>query len=178
MDLILLWGDFFLIEGIFPLELIWVLTPFPLKKTLTDESIDRGLVCAHMHSIAWIQKILTFMSQTGECQQQESTQHAPSTKTEYDCLSGWIKKWSPAQKSHRNGEHQIYSWGTQKKKKRKSSASGGFAPWPLPGCCLWTPPGAFCGPRPSTFRLFDFPPFRSLNIEKREPYLHDFIKTF
>ena len=36
-------------------------------KTLSDESINRGLVCAH-------------------------TQHAPSTKTECDYLNGWIKK--------------------------------------------------------------------------------------
>ena len=31
-------------------------------KTLSDESINRGLVCAHMHLIARTQKILTFMS--------------------------------------------------------------------------------------------------------------------
>ena len=57
---ILLWGNF-LVEGIFPLELKWVQTPFP-QKTLSDESINQGLVCAHMHFIARTQKILTFMS--------------------------------------------------------------------------------------------------------------------
>ena len=31
-------------------------------KTLSDESINRGLVCAHMHFIARTEKILTFMS--------------------------------------------------------------------------------------------------------------------
>ena len=31
-------------------------------KTLSDEIINRGLVCAHMHFIARTQKILTFMS--------------------------------------------------------------------------------------------------------------------
>ena len=31
-------------------------------KALSDESINRGLVCAHMHFIARTQKILTFMS--------------------------------------------------------------------------------------------------------------------
>ena len=31
-------------------------------KTPSDESINRGLVCAHMHFIARTQKILTFMS--------------------------------------------------------------------------------------------------------------------
>ena len=35
-----------------------------LPKTLSDESINQGLVCAHMHFIARTQKILTFMSQT------------------------------------------------------------------------------------------------------------------
>ena len=51
-----------------------------------------------MHSIARTQKILTFMSLTGECRQQKHTQHAPSTKTECGYLSGWIKKRSPSQK--------------------------------------------------------------------------------
>ena len=45
-----LWGHF-PVEGIFPLELTWVQTPFP-PKTPSDESINRGLVCAHMHFIA------------------------------------------------------------------------------------------------------------------------------
>ena len=31
-------------------------------KTLSGESINRGLVCAHMHFIARTQKILAFMS--------------------------------------------------------------------------------------------------------------------
>ena len=56
---ILLRGNF-PVEGIFPLELTWVQTPLP--KTLSDESINQGLVCAHMHFIARTQKILTFMS--------------------------------------------------------------------------------------------------------------------
>ena len=47
-------GKIFLVK-IFPLELTWVQTPFPLS----DESINRGLVCAHMHFIAQTQKILT-----------------------------------------------------------------------------------------------------------------------
>ena len=40
-----------LVEGIFPLEVTWV---------LLDESINRGLLCALMHSIVRTQKILTF----------------------------------------------------------------------------------------------------------------------
>ena len=61
-------------------------------KTLSDESINQGLVCAHIHFIAWTQRILTFMSWTGECRQQKHARHAPSTRTECDCLNGWIKK--------------------------------------------------------------------------------------
>ena len=60
------------------------------QKTLSDESINRGLVCARMHSIAQAQKIQTFMSCTGECKEQEHTQYAPSKKTECDYLNGWI----------------------------------------------------------------------------------------
>ena len=48
------------VEGIFPLELTWVLTPF--HKTLSDESINWGLVCAHMHSISQTLKILIQMN--------------------------------------------------------------------------------------------------------------------
>ena len=50
-----------LVEGIFfPCSKhgLWLQSP----KTFSDESINRGLVCAHMHSIAWTLKILTVMS--------------------------------------------------------------------------------------------------------------------
>ena len=33
-----------------------------IPSKLLDESVNRGLVCAHMHSISRTQKILTFMS--------------------------------------------------------------------------------------------------------------------
>ena len=60
-------------------------------KSPSDESINRGLVCAHMHSIAWT-RTLTFMSETGECWQQKHIQHAPFMKTECDDRYDWIKK--------------------------------------------------------------------------------------
>ena len=53
-----------------------------------------------MHSIARIQKILTCMSETGECRQQQHTPHVPSTKRKCDYLNGWIKKRSHEQNSH------------------------------------------------------------------------------
>ena len=68
--------------------------------TLLDDSINRGLVCAHMHSNARTQKVLTFMSWTHECQQQKHTQLSLSTEMECNYLNGWIKKRSHTQKSH------------------------------------------------------------------------------
>ena len=104
-------------RGDFPLGVKMGSNSIP-PKTPSDESINRGLVCAHMHFIARTEKILTFMSETGECRQQKHTQHAPSTKTECDYLNGWIKKRSHAQKSHpKSGEPQRHSWGAKKKKK-------------------------------------------------------------
>ena len=102
-------------------------------KTLSDESINRGLVCAHMHFITRAQKILTFMSYTGECRQQKHTQHAPSMKTECDYPNGWIKKRSHTQKSRPKmvnprdiaGEHRRRSYqlmvSTSKEPKNKCS---------------------------------------------------------
>ena len=76
------------------------------------------------------------MSQTGECRQQKHTQHAPSTKTECDYLSGWIKKKkkkttvasariSPTMMNPR------YRWGTQKKNLRRTIDASflPFEPW-------------------------------------------------
>ena len=95
---ILLWGKFSG-RGDFSRRVKMGSNSIP-PKTLSNESIIRGLVCAHMHFIARTQKILTFMSWTGECRQQKHTQQAPSTKTECDYLNGWIKKRSHTQKSH------------------------------------------------------------------------------
>ena len=95
-------------------------------KTLSDESINRGLVCAHMHFIARTQKILTFMSSTGEWRQQKHTQHAPSTKTECDYLNGWIKKkkqLSHTQKSHPKVVNPRDIAVERKKNKKKTNSS-------------------------------------------------------
>ena len=46
-------------RGNFPLELTRILTPpFPLK-ALSDESISRGLACAHIHSIVRRRNVTT-----------------------------------------------------------------------------------------------------------------------
>ena len=90
-------------------------------KTLSDESINRGIVCAHIHFIARTQKILTFMSWAGECRQQKHTQHAPFTKTECDYLNGWIKKRSHTQKSHPKVVNPRDIGGERKKNKQNKT---------------------------------------------------------
>ena len=112
------------VEGIFPLELTWVLTTSP--KTLSDESINRPSVWAHLHSIAQTQKILTFMSKTDECWQQKHTQHVPSTKTKCNYLYGWIKIcFTYAKFSPKNGGPQRYSRECRRRR-NVSTKSFGF----------------------------------------------------
>ena len=115
---ILLWGNF-PVEGIFPLGVNMGSNSIP-PKTLLDESINRGLVCAHTHFIARTQKILALMSLTGDCWQQRHTQHAPSTKTECDYLNGWIKKRSHTQKSHPKVVNPRDIAGERKKNKKNN----------------------------------------------------------
>ena len=63
-----------------------------------------------MHSITWIQEILTFMSQMGECRQQKHIQYAPSMKMECDYLYGWNQNSHICKNLTKNGETQKYSW--------------------------------------------------------------------
>ena len=114
MGSILLWGEFSG-RGDFSLEVNRGSdSHFP--QTLL--STNRGLVCAHMHSIAHTLKILTFMSQTSECWQQKTCPHAPSTKMECDYLNGWIKNGHICKHLTQTGEPQRCSWGMQKKRKK------------------------------------------------------------
>ena len=64
----------------FPLKLTWALIPSP--RTLSDGSINRALVCSHMHfglNRSWY----LCLRRAGN---KKHTQHAQSTKTECDCL--------------------------------------------------------------------------------------------
>ena len=72
-----------------------------------------------MHSTARNQKILMFMSSTGECRQQKHTQHAPFMKTECDYFNGWIKKMiTCAEVSPKNGEPPRSNWERRRRRKR------------------------------------------------------------
>ena len=89
-------------------------------KTPSDESINRGLVCAHMHFIARTQKILTFMSRRVNAGNKNTpSTHHPRRRNVTTLMVG-LKKRSHTQKSHPKVVNpQRYSWGPQKKKKKK-----------------------------------------------------------
>ena len=76
----------------------------------------RGLVCAHMHFIARTQKILT-----GECNKNTPSTHHPRRRNVTTLMVGLKKTVTYANISPKSGEPQRYSWGTQKKKKKKKS---------------------------------------------------------
>ena len=78
-------------------------------KTLSDESINRGLVCAHMHFIARTQKM-------GE-QKHTQHQHVHPRRRNVTTLMVGLKNGHIRKNLTQSGEPQRYSWGTQKKKK-------------------------------------------------------------
>ena len=110
---ILLWGHF-PVEGIFPLELTWLQTPFP-QNSFGWEYKPRSSLCIHAFH---------------RTDSKESWRSCPRRSPDVHVLDGWM----PATKTHpartitnvttlmvglKNGHPKGYSWGTQKKKKKK-----------------------------------------------------------
>ena len=96
-------------------------------KTLSDESINRGLVCHTCIPLHLLKRSWHSCPRRVNAGKQKHTQYAPSTKTECDYLNGWIKKKNGhiCKNLIKNGELQrYYSWGTQKKKKKKKVDMG------------------------------------------------------
>ena len=93
----------FPVEGIFPLELSWLLTPFP-PNSFGREYKLRSSLCIHAFN----------------CTDSKDCAQVPFTKMECDFLNSWIKKWSHAKNLTQNGEPQRSSWGTQQKTKKKN----------------------------------------------------------
>ena len=80
----------FPVERIFPLELTWILTPFP-KISFRWEYKPRSSLCKHaFHHTNTKDPDIHVLE--GECWQQKHTQHAPSLKTDCGYLNSWIKK--------------------------------------------------------------------------------------
>ena len=81
----------FPVEGFFPLELTWVLTPFPQNSfgweyKLRTSLFTHAFHC--MHSKDPDVHVLDAWVNAGN----KNTPSMPSMKTEYDYLNGWIKK--------------------------------------------------------------------------------------
>ena len=116
-------GRTFPVEGIFPLELTWVLTPFP-KNSFGWEYKPRSSLCTH-----------AFHRRDSK----DPDVHVldgwmPATKTHPACTAHedgmWVPQWLDLKKKKKknghirkkltqNGEPQRSSWGTPKKKKKK-----------------------------------------------------------
>ena len=87
-------------------------------KTPSDESINRGLVCAHMHFIARTQKILTFIRRVNAGNKNTPSTHHPRRRNVTTLMVG-LKKWSHTQKSHPKVVNPRDTAGERKKKKKK-----------------------------------------------------------
>ena len=114
---ILLWGHF-PVEGIFPLELTWVQTPFP-QNSFGWEYKPRSSLCTHAFHRTDSKDPDVHVLDGWMPATKKHTQHAPSTKTECDYLNAWIKKWSHTQKSHPKVVNPRDIAGERKKKKKK-----------------------------------------------------------
>ena len=89
----------FSVEGIFPLELTWVQTPFP-QNSFGWEYKPRSSLSTHAFHRTDSKDPDVHVLDGWMPATKRHTQHAPSTKTECDYLNGWIKKRSHTQKSH------------------------------------------------------------------------------
>ena len=93
------------------------------QKTPSNESINRGLVCAHMQFIARTQKILSPRRANADNKNTPSTHH-PRRRNVTTLMVGLKKTVTYAKISPKSGEPQRYSWGTQKKKKEERKRTG------------------------------------------------------
>ena len=95
----------FLVEVTFPgsQHAFWLQS----LNTLLDGSINRGLVCAPMHSIPQTQTILTCPRRANVSNKNTPSMHHPQRQNMTTSMVG------------HNGEPQRYSWGTQKKKNQR-----------------------------------------------------------
>ena len=81
-----LWPDLtlrriFQVNKIFPVEILWVLTPFP-KNSIWWEYKPRSSLCTHMHPLHGPKRRPRRINSSNK-----NSQHAPSMKTECDYLS-------------------------------------------------------------------------------------------
>ena len=97
----------FPVEEIF-LQLTWRSDSIP--PNFLDESINRGLVCAHMHSI---------VGGVDAGNKNTLSMHHPRRRIVTTSMVGF-KNGHTRKNLTQNGEPQRYSWDTQKKKKKKS----------------------------------------------------------
>ena len=112
VGLILLCEEFFRRGDFFPVELTWVLTPFPLN-SLRWENKQRSSLCTHaFHGTE--SKDLDIHILDRWMQNTPSTYH-PQRWNAATSMVG-LHNGHKCKNIAQNGEPQRYSWGTQKKK--------------------------------------------------------------
>ena len=100
--------------GIFPLELTtWVQTPFP-QKLFRTESINRGLVCAHMHFTATDSKRSrrSCPRRVNAGNKNTPSTHHPQRRNMTTLMVGLKNGHIRKNLTQKSGELQRYSWGT------------------------------------------------------------------
>ena len=97
VGLILLWGEFFLVEGIFPLELLtWIQTPFPQNSWRWEYKV-RSSLCTHsFHHTDSKDPDIHVLDRWIPV----TKPHPACTIHECDYLHSWIQKRLRTQKSH------------------------------------------------------------------------------
>ena len=121
---ILLWGHF-PVEGIFPLELTWVQTPFP-KKTLSDESTYRGLVCARVHFIARLKRSWRSCPRRVNAGNKNTpSTHHPRRRNVTTLMVG-LKKRSHTQKSHPKIVNPRDIAGERRRREEEEKSGSGY----------------------------------------------------
>ena len=111
----------FPVEGIVALELTWVhelhTPPPPHPPHLRMRVINRGLVCAHVHSIARTRTDCPRQVIAGN--KNTPSMHHPPRRNVTTSVAGF-KNGHIGKNLTQNGEPQRSSWGMQKKKKKQA----------------------------------------------------------
>ena len=160
-------GRIFLVEGIFPLELTWVWTLFPQNSFRWEYEPSCSLcthVFHHTDPLPWRSCPRRVNASNKNTPSMHHSRRGNVTTSMVGLKFGHICK-----SLTKNGEPQIYSWGTQKKKRNTSfSKSTSFPTFSSLLFLLATSLSAFMITSHSSSNLFSVPAF-SVSLQLIQP---------